>query len=79
MIHFLFLRECFSSENYDAKHLREKTIENFIELHIIIGHEQPNGNGAETGSKVVADPIQSNEDLMGIPSHVLVYEDIYET
>jgi hypothetical protein len=57
----------------------KKTIENFNELHIIIGHVQPNGNGAETGSKVVADPIQSNEDLMGIPSHVLVYEDIYET
>ncbi|CAK7330715.1 unnamed protein product [Dovyalis caffra] len=65
----------YIKRNPDAKHLRAKTIENFNELHIIVGHEHPNGNGSETGANVVEDPIQSNEELMEIPLHVLVDED----
>ncbi|XWS52655.1 hypothetical protein CRYUN_Cryun11dG0089500 [Craigia yunnanensis] len=61
--------------NPDVSRIRGRTIDNFNELHIIVGNEQAEGHWSEAGDRVV-NPIQNNEEPVEAPVQVVVDEEM---
>ncbi|XVF04897.1 hypothetical protein REPUB_Repub05bG0124600 [Reevesia pubescens] len=67
-------RECLK-RNPDVSRIRGRPIDNFSELHIIVGNEHTGRHLSEAGDRAV-NPIQNNEGHVEAPGQIVVDEEM---
>jgi hypothetical protein len=61
----------------DARQLRTRSIENWGELWMIIGNEQPGGHWSEAGAKLDSNPTLNEEEDVETPAEMFANEEMW--